>query len=284
MKWQGMHRCLDGKKFKLFSLKTLDESSLRLPQYVQALRKNRTLHFKFPSPLGLGLSSTSAVLLSLDRCSISWGGSKVGGVRNEDVPILTSVSLSITMASRIAIVGPNGQGNTAHPWNNRNKWFTLMSMIITGKSTLLNALLSEFSYFPSGKKTATSSKSEVASAIPSARTAKAKPSLPLPLPPSSSQALLSIPRSGGTVTSLPSNKTKAVKNLVADASSSPDMQVRPGGVVLRGSCFSYHNLRVAIVSQHHIDAMSDHLLVSPLTYCTSTLQDMIDQSIRSGFR
>ena len=117
-----MHRCLDGKKFKLFSLKTLDESSLRLPQYVQALRKNRTLHFKFPSPLGLGLSSASAVLLSLDRCSISWGSSKVGGVMSDDVPILSSVSLSITMTSRIAIVGPNGQGNASHAWNTIKKW------------------------------------------------------------------------------------------------------------------------------------------------------------------
>lgn len=110
-----MHRGLDGKKFKLFSLKTLDESSLRLPQYVQALRKNKTLHFKFPSPLGLGLSSPSAVLLSLDRCSISWGnGNASAGMVGDVAPILKSVSLSITMSSRIAIVGPNGQGMTIH--------------------------------------------------------------------------------------------------------------------------------------------------------------------------
>ena len=109
-----MHRGLDGKKFKLFSLKTLDESSLRLPQYVQALRKNKTLHFKFPSPLGLGLSSNSAVLLSLDRCSISWGSGNVGAGMDEVAPILKNVSLSITMSSRIAIVGPNGQGMTIH--------------------------------------------------------------------------------------------------------------------------------------------------------------------------
>lgn len=98
-----MHRNLDGKKFKLFSLKKLDESWLRLPQYVQGIRKNKTLHFKFPSPFGIGLSS-SAVVLSLDRCSISW--------RDKDsTTILSNVSLSINKSSRIAIVGPNGQGN-----------------------------------------------------------------------------------------------------------------------------------------------------------------------------
>jgi len=101
-----MHRCLDGKKFKLFSLQKLDMEFLRQPQYIQAIRKNKTLHFKFPSPLGVGLSSASAAVISLDDCSIAWRSTA------EDMPpILSGVSLAISMSSRIAIVGPNGQGS-----------------------------------------------------------------------------------------------------------------------------------------------------------------------------
>jgi hypothetical protein len=63
-----------------------------------------------------------------------------------------------------------------------------------------------------------------------------------------------------------------------------DISLRRGGVVVRGSCFFYHNLRVGIVSQHHIDAMSDHLLLSPLSYCTSLLHNIIAQSLQLGYR
>jgi len=254
----SMHRCLDGKKFKLFSIKKMDMDYLRHPQYIQAIRKNKTLHFKFPSPMGVGLSPSAAVI-SLDDCSISWK-SAAGDVP----PVLSGVSLAIGMNSRIAIVGPNGQG----------------------KSTLLTALLSELSYsphlttkrpVPDSSSAADSEPTPTPAPAPSSTSSSSSSSQPLK-PPSPPAAPL-----GGTVTSFSSKKLAAKK--LASASRDDDVGdvFLRGGVVVRGSCFAYHNLRVAVVSQHHIDAMSDHLLLSAMTYCSSLLQAMVAQSISLGF-
>lgn len=116
----GMHRGLDGKKFKLFSIKKMDMDFLRHPQYIQAIRKNKALHFRFPPPLGVAAGSGSAAVITLDDCSIAWrtatsaatsaATAAGGGDGKGSPPALSHVSLAVGLTSRIAIVGPNGQG------------------------------------------------------------------------------------------------------------------------------------------------------------------------------
>ena len=158
--------------------------------------------------------------------------------------------------------------------------------LLSGKSTLLTALLSEFSYFPTSGTT----KPLTAPPPPAEIAAAPLPPAPAPAAGPRSQSRPPVPQSstgGGRVVSLSSGKDKDKSKRKggedSDAALAEDVQSR-SGVVIRGSCFAYHNLRVALVSQHHIDAMSDHLLTSPLAYATALLGDMIAQSVRLGFR
>ena len=114
----------DGKKFKLFSLKFLDESALRLPDVVSASKKStrldhplhfdaariaptsraRLVAFRFPEPPDL--RNDSRPIVTLDKCQVGWGATVV------DPPILNQLTLELHMGDRIALVGRNGCGKT----------------------------------------------------------------------------------------------------------------------------------------------------------------------------
>ncbi len=98
----GFYRS-DGRRYKTKSLRKLDESSIRLPERISAadLRKDRMLRFRFPgcSADALRLSTPSEPLYELDGCNLSPDGKTC---------ILKSVSASITLGSRIGVVGQNG--------------------------------------------------------------------------------------------------------------------------------------------------------------------------------
>lgn len=114
----------DGKKFKLFSLKTLDEDALRMPDVVSATRnttrldhpwifdasryqhgaRSKLIKFSFPEPADLRTSATRP-LLTLEKCKFRWEG-------NDTDPVLRNVTLNLSMGSRVALIGQNGAGKT----------------------------------------------------------------------------------------------------------------------------------------------------------------------------
>lgn len=114
----------DGKKFHLFSLKKLDEESLRMPEVVSASKKltsadhpflfdaarvgakgkAKLISFRFPEPAEL--RNDKRPLLTLRKCDVSWPwptGSE---------PVLKQLSLEVSMGDRVAILGRNGSGKT----------------------------------------------------------------------------------------------------------------------------------------------------------------------------
>jgi ATPase subunit of ABC transporter with duplicated ATPase domains len=239
-----MHRSLDGKKFKLFSLKSLNMDDLRQPQYVQAIRKNKLLHFKFPTPIfsstitnSSSVSASTSPVIVIDRCSIAWGN-QVPNI--EEHVVLSGISLSLCMSSRIAVVGPNGQGNIFLNHNLKSHYLS------TGKSTLITALQSE------NKSTLNNTNGKIYDPVTSLK--KSKPEKI---------------NGGSKVCSISSGSSKGkISNEQLGAVS--DIHYK-NGLIIRGSFWVHHNLRVALISQHHIDSMSDYLLFSPVTFITNII-------------
>lgn len=108
-----MHRGIDGKRFKNFSLKKLSEDSVHLAE-----RESTTVsassqevyasnRFKLPTPdfASLRLPSESFPLLSFDSCSFGWRSKA-----SESKQILSDVTLSFRAGVNVAVVGMNGQG------------------------------------------------------------------------------------------------------------------------------------------------------------------------------
>eukprot|EP01038_Epipyxis_sp_PR26KG_P005070 gene5070-7075_t len=147
----SMHRALDGKKFKNFSLKDLSEKSFRVATKLESIKHEKQISFKFHKTdlLYLRLAHLNMNIITLNDCeivrinnniitnnninnnnnnnnnnTIIKKSSKVSNGQSNSIEIpqviLSKVSLEITPLSRIAIIGNNGQG----------------------KSTLLNAILS----------------------------------------------------------------------------------------------------------------------------------------------
>jgi hypothetical protein len=69
----------DGKRYHTHSLDRLDEKSLRLPETPEALKKQRQLHFKFPSPVDVAtalrsVTSASVPVLTVTEASVTYPG------------------------------------------------------------------------------------------------------------------------------------------------------------------------------------------------------------------
>ena len=81
------------------------------PEKAEAIRANRTLKFRFPVPdiPTLRLSTRDAPILTMANCEIGWmTGSPVTETR-----VLQGVTMQITMKTRMAVVGRNGQGKSS---------------------------------------------------------------------------------------------------------------------------------------------------------------------------
>jgi len=118
----------DGKKFHLFSLKKLDEASLRLPEVVSASKVKkesdhpwlfdaarsaasaplRETRFSFSEPAELRSSSESRPLITLRDCAFGW---KIK-MKGDGAHVLQNVTLEINMGTRVALIGKNGSGKS----------------------------------------------------------------------------------------------------------------------------------------------------------------------------
>lgn len=94
----------DGKKFKQFSLKTMDESSVRLAQKVHIERDSPVLKLQFPNPTWPPGVSEGSPLVQFDGVSFGYDA--------EGDPLLKDLTLNIVRGSKIALVGNNGCGKT----------------------------------------------------------------------------------------------------------------------------------------------------------------------------
>ncbi len=94
----------DGKRYKLNSLKKLDESHVRLAQKVQVEKDDPVLKLQFPNPIWPPGVPENSPLVQLDAASFSYSAN------NE--PLLIDLTLSISRGSKIALVGSNGSGKT----------------------------------------------------------------------------------------------------------------------------------------------------------------------------
>jgi ATPase subunit of ABC transporter with duplicated ATPase domains len=93
----------DGKRYKMFSLKTLDEKSIRLAQKVQTEIDDPVIKMHFPNPIwppGIAISDTIVRMEDM-----SYGYSK-------ETMVLRDLTLRIDRGSKIALVGPNGCGKS----------------------------------------------------------------------------------------------------------------------------------------------------------------------------
>ena len=97
----------DGKAFKLQSLNKMDAGAVLLPQRAEAAKLAKAERFSFPAfedGAGLGLGSGGGAIVTMEGVSFAYPGSASR--------VLRDVSLSISLRSRVAVVGENGAGKT----------------------------------------------------------------------------------------------------------------------------------------------------------------------------
>lgn len=94
----------DGKRYKLNSLKKLDESYVRLAQKVQVEKDDPILKLHFPNPTWPPGVPENSPLVQLDGASFAYNTSTQ--------PLLKDLTISISRGSKIALVGNNGSGKT----------------------------------------------------------------------------------------------------------------------------------------------------------------------------
>ena len=204
------------------------------------------LRFKFPEPdiLSLRLASPTSPILTLSNCAVGWNMMPVGGTEGTVAAtgvtpttgsvVLNSITLQLTMRSRVALVGPNGQG----------------------KSTLIEALKRAFNgdiiFVDTAPDTTTSSVTK-------------KKSSGLSLPKSKSKAIVSAKSSGAAtkVTSPVAPTAAAVAIVDVDAVIGTDVVSQ---VFIRGEVTRNHNIRTATVSQHHFDSIAEYLNNNAVEY------------------
>jgi ATP-binding cassette, subfamily F, member 3 len=90
----------DGKRYKLRSLKTLDEKSVRLAQKVHIEEDEPVIQMSFPNPAWPLSINVGDTIIRLEDLSFSYG----------DRTILRDVTLSLSRGSKAAFVGNNGSG------------------------------------------------------------------------------------------------------------------------------------------------------------------------------
>lgn len=110
----------DGKRYKLQSLKTLDEKSIRLAQKVQINVDDQPMvHLHFPNPIWAPSIGRTDSVIRLENLSLRYNNKnhKINDDNNYDNTdqtkmILNDVTVSIQRGSKIALVGSNGCGKT----------------------------------------------------------------------------------------------------------------------------------------------------------------------------
>jgi elongation factor 3 len=210
---------------------------------VEAVRANRELRFKFPEPdlISLRLSTPSAPIVTLANSQIGWDEPSQPGraiVKGSGEAILTDVTLQLTMKSRVAIVGPNGQG--------KSTLIAALMQAIAGDALYADAVTTAGGAAVSKPKAKTGGISVVKSKTASASSAAAHK-------PASSKTVAMAPVA-----------TSAVQPSTSDAA--PANQVTVSTPFIRGEVTSNHNLRMAFVSQNHIDTLSNYLSSTPVEY------------------
>jgi ATPase subunit of ABC transporter with duplicated ATPase domains len=118
----AMHRNIDGKRFKNFSLKKISEDAVHLAERetVSTSASSQEAHasnrFKLPVPdlTSLRLASESFPLLSFDTCSFTWRAPATSTIKTAESSkaILSDVTLSFRAGVHVAVVGMNGQGTS----------------------------------------------------------------------------------------------------------------------------------------------------------------------------
>jgi len=93
----------DGKRYQTRSLKTLSMDSFKGPVKVNIEAEERSRKFDFLDPPSL--RSSGDVLVKIENMRFSFD-------KSNKVPVLNDVNLTLTMKSKVAIVGKNGTGKT----------------------------------------------------------------------------------------------------------------------------------------------------------------------------
>ena len=233
----AMHSRLDGKKFKLFSLKQLDEECVMFPSRVAAIKADKQIRFKFPEPdmaslrlfadsSAAGESSAFSIacpLLTFESCNIRRTSvSSAVDTATKCSQILSNVQFQILPGSKIAIVGPNGMG----------------------KSTLLTTIRDI------AKGTSVSVPTSIASPVESKSTAVVdKPATSASVEKGSWKPV--------TLKSVSSNPK--VKPVSSDLVSTANLSE---GIILEGTYHIHRNIRVEMVHQNHIDALTPYFALN----------------------
>lgn len=227
---------IDGHRFKLFSLKKLDEDYLQMPEVIDAERARdfRTVKFKFPAvdASALRLSAPNAPLLTFDRVTLSYA------TRPADQPVLTNVTCQVTLRSRIGIIGRNGRGKT-----------TLLQALVHGANGTY------------GDEAVRKKKAAGGSGLTVFRGDGAAVAVPV-----TPAATLKTSASTGGSTSEATRKKSPVQ---AARVNHHDVQI------VRGTVWRHHNLRVGVVAQHQIDLLSHYLQETPVSYLKMILTGQI---------
>lgn len=229
---------IDGHRFKLFSLKTLDEDAVQMPEIIDAERARdfRTVKFKFPAvdASALRLSAPNAPLLTFDRVTLSYA------TRPADQPVLTNVTCQVTLRSRIGIVGRNGRGKT-----------TLLQALVHGANGTY------------GDEAVRRKKAASGSGLTVFR---------------SDGAAVAVPATPAVVAKTTAASAAGAANTEATRKKSPVQAARVNRhdvQIVRGTVWRHHNLRVGVVAQHQIDLLSHYLQETPVSYLKMILTGQI---------
>ena len=100
----------DGKRYKLRSLKTLDEKSVRLAQKVHIeTDEPPVVKMLFPNPTWPPAVGPNDAIVRMENLSFGYNNDDSD---NDDTWILENVTLTIDRGSKIALVGRNGSGKS----------------------------------------------------------------------------------------------------------------------------------------------------------------------------
>jgi ABC-type Mn2+/Zn2+ transport system ATPase subunit len=241
-----------------------------MPERMEAIRANPQLRFKFPDPEfeSLRLASKTSPIMSIEQCRVMIGTSDgisrgvaaaaVAGVglgvdptEAVMVPLLESVSMQLTMGSKVALVGPNGHGKTS--------LMRAICEILVGRTLMP---VEKGADIKPAKKTGGISMSKASPAsIPSRQLSQS----PARVPP----APVSRPATTGMQPESIVSNGKALEaiSLYHDSTST--------SIVVQGISHTHPNLRVGVVSQNHIDSLADHLTISPVAYMIHTAKSKL---------
>jgi len=93
----------DGKRYKQFSLKALDEKEIRLAQKVNITSEEPVIKLLFPNPTWPPAVGPNETIVRMENLSFGYG---------EDKLILKDITLHLDRGSKIALVGRNGSGKS----------------------------------------------------------------------------------------------------------------------------------------------------------------------------